>query len=217
MNIDTLLKRIVILKNHTDYRIGDLVFHKGNRWKKSLNNVLNNPIYDDTILKRYLKIIGENNYNLHTLYTICNEFKNVYVTPDDFTLVIHVRAGDVCVLPWFMKKQYVYLIEQYLKQSGNSINKVVFVITYSYCEYFEKNLWLYTEEKQNKNVNTFKTILETCINTYPNINFDVYSNKHIDTDLIYCVYAKYFVPDEGGFSNIIMRLREINQNINKHN
>jgi len=205
---EVLLRKIKTIKNNTDYRLGDVIFHQGFKWDISMRQILNNSIYDDTILKKYLKLNGTKQCDIQLLYRICNQLKHNYIIPDKYTLVIHVRAGDVCVHSWFLKKDYDKLIKKFVDNHENDIKRIVFVIAFSYGEYTERNLWLYTDEKQQQNIQQFGNVLESCINTYPHIVFDIYSNINIDNDLIFCVFSKYFISDEGGFSHLINRLRK---------
>ena len=54
MDNKTLLQKVKILKENSDYRVADIIFHKGYRWTHSKDKVLNDPKYNDTILKNHL-------------------------------------------------------------------------------------------------------------------------------------------------------------------
>ena len=211
-SLNMLLSKIVTVKDNCDYRLGDVIFKKGFKWEESLENVLNNPIYNNTILKKYLEIVQKQQFKIDILYEICETYKYIYEIPNEKTLVIHVRAGDVCVHKWFMTKNYIDLIKKYVDKD-NSVENIVFVITFSYGEYKERNLWLYSEEKQKQNINTFTNILNACIKEFPNLIFDIYSNENIDKDLIYCIFSTHFIGDVGGFSDLINILRLYKNNI----
>ena len=211
-SIHELMNKIITLKKNSDYRIGDVILHRGLRWKKTINDVLSKSIYEGTILREYLEKVGTNAPDLDLLFTICEQHKTKYIVPDETTLVIHIRAGDVCVHEWFFKKDYVTIIDRQISKSLNEIQKITFVICFSYCEYTEKGWWVYTENKQQLNIQKLTIILQKCIDAFPNISFDVYSNHNTDKDLIFCVFAKRFVCDEGGFSQIMNMLREKKRN-----
>ena len=66
--MDNLINNIKILKENSDYRVTDIFFKKGCRWKHSGNNVLKLEKYKDTILRKYLQINTLNKkYNLKLL------------------------------------------------------------------------------------------------------------------------------------------------------
>ena len=46
---DELISKIKTLSNNSDYRIADIVYKKGERWKHSAQQVLTNDKYDNTI------------------------------------------------------------------------------------------------------------------------------------------------------------------------
>ena len=68
-------------------------------------------------------------------------------------------------------------------------------------------MWLYTENKQNKNVLLLKNfLLNLCEKV--NIEIDIKSSENIDEDFIYMMKAKYFEYDLAlGFSKFIINLR----------
>lgn len=205
---DVLMNKIKVLKTNEDYRYGDTIFHRGFIWERSIDNILLKDDYKNTILKTYFEIIKKERYNLEILNSIIREQSSKFIIPDSDTLVIHVRAGDVCVHDWFMSKDYVAIIKSYIG-SKLKIRQVSFVIAFNYGNFTEKNLWVYDDEKQKRNILGFKKVLTQCIYMFPNMKFDVISNDNIDADFIYMIYAKYFVPDQGGFSYLIQRCRSL--------
>ena len=105
-----------------------------------------------------------------------------------------------------MSKDYVAVIASYLRSNPN-IKLVSFVIAFNYGNLTERNLWIYDDDKHQKNVTTFKNIFMQCMQNYPNLNFNIISNDVIDADFVYLIYAKHFVPDHGGFSYLIQQCR----------
>lgn len=203
---DALVNKIKVLKTNEDYRYGDTILHRGFIWERSIDNILLKDDYKDTILRTYLEKVKKGPCNLALLNRVVREHQSRFPKPDTDTLVIHVRAGDVCVHDWFMSKDYVTVIASYL-QSNPNIKHVSFVIAFNYGNFTERNLWIYDDDKHQKNVTTFKHILIQCMQKYPNLNFNVISNDVIDADFVYMIYAKHFVPDHGGFSYLIQQCR----------
>jgi hypothetical protein len=54
MNIDELINKIKIVQQ-CDYRVADILFKKGPRWRYSHNKVITDNKYNGTILQTYLK------------------------------------------------------------------------------------------------------------------------------------------------------------------
>ena len=148
------------------------------------------------------------NYKL--LKNIINKhiINNNYIIPNKNEIVIHLRAGDVIEFKWFLQKDYIKLINDILKKNS-SINKCTIVCCLSYGDYKEKNLWLYSDEKNKKNLYKIKKLLSKLINNFDNIKFDIISNKNIDKDICYMYKSKYFIKDNGGISLLIEELRNI--------
>jgi hypothetical protein len=218
-----LINNIKILKHNSDYRISDVIYKSGERWEHSGNMILKNEKYNETILQDYLKIIGiYDNFNLNILLEIIKKYNsnNNLPIPQDNEIVIHLRLGDVVVHNWFLSKNYIELINNILK-NNNNINKITFVTCFSYQEwspeqlYLRKNapLWEYTEEKQNKNIEQITILFNNIISLLPNIEINIYSNYNIDYDMCYCVLSKHFIYDNGGFSNLLFKLNNLNKNI----
>lgn len=180
---------IKLSKSVPDYRLGDILLRRGYRWQDSMNKVLTEDKYKNTILYKHL-FFGE------PLSTIVQ--KSQYEKPDPDELVIHIRAGDVVVHDWFLKKDYDNYITNY--------NKITFVVCYTYCEYTEKQWWLYTDEKQKKNEDLLYEKLFNIIKKFPTKKFKIVSNTDADKDFVYMSSSLHFIPDVGGFSEIIYNL-----------
>lgn len=176
---------IKILKSNPDYRLGDILLKRGYKWQDSMEKVLSNEKYRNTILYKHLK--GEDLKDLIS--------KSNYPKPEPDELVIHVRAGDVVVHDWFLKKDYKSIISKF--------DKVTFVICYQYGDYVERGLWLYTDDKQQKNEEMFYEMLRDVVGTFPYKKFKIVSNEDADKDLVYMASSLNFIKDEGGFSDII--------------
>ena len=76
-SLNMLLSKIVTVKDNCDYRLGDVILKKGFKWEESLENVLNNPIYNNTILKQYLEIVQKQQFI--NIYKIPNEKHLQYI------------------------------------------------------------------------------------------------------------------------------------------
>ena len=58
--------------------------------------------------------------------------------------------GDVVFHKWFLEKNYKNIIEKYIK--NYNIIKVTFCSAFHYGNYTERNLWIYDDDKHQKNI-----------------------------------------------------------------
>ena len=230
MNNYSYLKKVKILKENSDYRVSDIIYHLGYRWEHSKNKVLSEPKYNDTILKNHLLNCDEDNNLKHLLQCIRNyNNKNNLIKPSKDELVIHLRMGDVVENEWFMKKKYINMIKNLIKYSyfnKQKINKITIVTCFAYQVWSEDSLefskdnkvyWNYTDEKQEKNNKAFLNFINKLRKNFK-LPIKIYSNTNIDKDFCYCVFSNYFINDKGGFSKLLLKLNILDkkQNNNKN-
>jgi hypothetical protein len=206
--IDTLVEKIQTIKSNRDYRISDILNKAGHKWEDSKKQVLKNKLYSTTILYKYLTKVKSETPNLILLKKIIINVakeKN-YPIPSKNELVVHIRAGDVSS---FINTHNVktYLIKHPM------INKITIVICFSYSDYAEKNLWLYTDKKHNINIINTKKILESMLTLFPLYTIDIVSNTDIDKDIVYCATSTHFMKSNRGFSKLMKGLHQIKINI----
>lgn len=209
LKCEELINKLVIIKSNPYYRIGDIFYDTKQRHYEGIDvkGVLEKKEFDNTILREYLiKHKKKSDYKL--LLNIINrkEKEYSYEIPDKNTLVIHLRAGDTVVFNWFLKKDYKDLIEQKLKKNPN-INKIVFVCCLQYGDYKEKNRWMYSIEKNNLNKIKIKKLFKKLLISFPNLKFDLISNREIDKDITFMVKSNFFISDKGNISKLIEELR----------
>lgn len=209
---DILINKIALLKQNKHYRLGDVVFHHGHYWDQSTKHILENDEFKETILRRYIEGCADNNLRNKNLdyvsllrNVINDKIKNeAYPVPLEDELVIHLRLGDVCNEKRFLQQDYVKVIKDY--QDEHKITKVTFCCAFHYGNYTERNLWIYNDQKHQKNV-TKLTALFTQILEIPDIIIDVKSSSDIDQDIVYIAKSKHFVPDFGGFTRLMSEIR----------
>lgn len=219
-NIESLMSQVQILKENSDYRCADIVHHRGPRWQHSKNQILNNPKYENTIFKNFLKKNNGNDGDLKFLLKCIEEYcyNNNLLIPEDDELVIHLRMGDVVVHKWFLSKNYIDLIKEQIQ--NNTISKITIVTSFAYQTWSKESMhlninnvqiWDYTHEKQEKNEKGLFKLLSD-IQYHFDLPITIYSNKIIDVDLCYCVFSKHFIKDKGGFSELMENLNKLNLN-----
>jgi hypothetical protein len=206
-----LLSKIITLKSNPHYRMADVFFRKGCRYLDSTEKVLSLPEFDGTILKTYLQEVADvEKPDIDLLSHIFDRAlrKDDPQLPEANELVIHIRAGDVTVQDSFLRKDFATEIRRH-----HGIKRCSLVICFAFQEFIERGLFLFTEEKLEKNRETVSDFISSLLLDFCDIEFNVVSNKEIDRDFTYMVSAQYFVRDVGGFSDLICKLRDYRKNL----
>jgi hypothetical protein len=163
-----------------------------------------------------------NKPNLDILLKLIEKYNshNNLPIPQNNEIVIHLRLGDVVGHNWFLSKNYIELINNILRKNNN-VNKVTFVTCFAYQEWSKESLhlrknaplWEYTEEKQNKNIEKINILFNNILQLFPNMEINIYSNCNIDYDMCYCVLSKNFIHDNGGFSNLLLKINNLKNGV----
>ena len=223
IKIKKYIKKIHILKYNSDYAIGDIIFKKGNRWKYRIQKVKNDTKYKNTILHEYLNTNKKSTPN-YTLLLKCIQnynLKNNLPIPTNKEIVLHLRMGDAVMLDWYLNKNYIDKLKRIIE--NNTIEKVTIVTCFSYgawskeCIHLKQDApdWGYTVNKQQKNELLFSKLLYNILKEI-NIPIHIYSNEDIDKDICYCVLAKFYIKDYGGFDDLTEKLNKLYLSTNKN-
>jgi hypothetical protein len=220
--VDILISKIELIKQNSDYRVSDIINKSGCRWEHSGDQVLNSGKYEGTILHEYLKTNGlYADKNLPLLFNIIKDYtsKHNLELPDNNTLVVHLRLGDMCEIPSkFLVRKYKDDIIMIIKSRPN-INNIKIVTCFQYGEWSKESLhikpegtplWNYTEKKHEKNIKALKKVFNDILANI-NLPIDIISNTIIDHDFCYCVLSDNFMMDTGGFSRLLYDLNNINK------
>lgn len=228
-----LLKKIKVLKSNPHYRIGDVVFRQGYKWKEDSEIILLNPKYRNTILNEYLRKIPTSTedpfeddsitiprgiINLNLLYDICSKRE---VKTDDQYLYVHIRSGDILQLKSPNKQDFfmfnpldlISKIKNYIE--ANNIKKVLFATAMHFGDYREKNLWVYSEQYLSENLSILDKILES-VSSF--VSCDILASEENDLNQIdqhFCslINARNTILDGGGFANVIRNLHQMDANL----
>jgi len=215
---ERLIDKIVLMKSNKYYRFGDVTYQCGHYWKESIQFILNHPeTFKNTILYKYLHNLPSKKHDycdryIRIISNYVNQNKTNISLPLDFELVIHIRAGDVVVHDWFLNKNYKKIIQNHVQKY--KIRKCTFCIAFHYGDFTEKNLWIFNDKKHNENITKIRKLLGDLMSQFPNLVFDVYSNKNVDHDFVYMIYSNYLVVDKGYFGKLIYDIRR-RMSINK--
>lgn len=204
-----LLKELNSIKRH--YRFADVIHHLGFSWKESTLFILNQPHLKNTILRKYIENCPNNNLNnvnknyLQLLHSIIKDQIKVVPAPDE--LVIHLRLGDAIEFKWYLTKNYINIIQNYI--DTYKITKVTFCTAFHYGNNITQKLHLFTNEKHENNKIRVTELFKHVLEKFPDLDVKVKSSTDIDEDFLYMVNATHFVKDNGGFSNLIEQLTKL--------
>jgi len=203
------LSKIEILKGNEIYRVHDILnFPKGHGITKEL---LENPIYKDTIMYNYFQKTTNENKDLNLLYEVLKEYqeKNSIQLYDDSYVLLHVRTGDD-----FRNRGLMNLgnIKFYLDSLVEYPDKKIVLVTAMHygnkenSKYYRGEKNLYREDSYNKNIE----LLNNFIEQLPR-EAELCSNSNIDIDFVKLVMCKNLIAREqaGGFAKIIIQLNKI--------
>jgi hypothetical protein len=203
-----MLNKIVLLKEKNSikrhYRFSDVINHSGNYWKESNDFILKQDHFIGSILRSYIERCPDNNKTINPdkiklLYTIIRSKKAKIPKVDE--LVIHLRTGDVIQFDWFLKKDYVSIIQDYVDK--HNIKRVTFCTAFHYGNNTTQNMFLYTDEKHRRNKMKLDELFKNVVDRFKYIQFDVKSSTNIDEDFMYMCLSRHFVKDKGGFSDLV--------------
>ena len=210
------VNKIQILKYNSDYAIGDIIFKKGKRWKYRIQKVKNDIKYKNTILQEYLNTNKKTTPNYFLLLKCIQNYNLKYdlPIPSKKEIVLHLRMGDAVMLDWYLNKNYIEQIKRIIK--NNMIEKLTIVTCFSYGAWSKESLhlkqgapdWGFTDKKQQKNELLFSKLLTNILKEI-NIPISIYSNEDIDKDICYCVLAKFYIKDHGGFDDLTEKLNKL--------
>jgi hypothetical protein len=203
--VDHLLSKIVTLKSNPHYRMADVFYRRGLRYKDSTEKVIALSEFDGTILKSYLLANTDiESPNIPLLSELVDRAITVrkFHLPRDDELVVHIRAGDVVEHHYFLQNNFIEQIGKF-----ENVRDCSLVICFAFQEFMEKGWWLFSEEKLQKNISMVTAMFGEMISAYPKIKFDVVSHCEIDRDFVYMLTAPHFIRDVGGFSDLVCDLR----------
>lgn len=184
-----------------DYRLGDII--KGYFRNKKQYDYLNkiNKRLPNSIGDLYIKRTENLDYNIQNnnfdiLKEIIDEKKNLIELPENDSLIIHLRIGDI------IKGNKNKINFQSNHWYGTSISKLEEEI--KKIKDFKKVYIVYGSHKNNINIelnNKYLQDIEEMLKKY-NIN-PILRNKNPDEDFIFMSCSKNFIKSGGGYSQII--------------
>lgn len=194
---------IVVLKSNPVYRVGDVVRATGMRWNHDRNEIMSNPMFRGSILHRYLvNMRWERDYDTLVESMLQVRSNNSLLTPLSNEAVIHLRTGDVIDNHRFLSRDFVKLVQQL----PNWIRRITIVTAMHFGDFHQKQLFLYTHEKEERNRECIQALFEKLKNS-STAQLNLLSTSCTDQTIAYLSTAPIFLSDFGGFSYVCKQLR----------
>ena len=201
------MQEVKVLKENKVYRVGDLFFMGGVRWKKDRESILREDRYKDTILFHYLSN-KKREFDYETFYKAVKlvSFQKQYKKPLNDELVIHLRLGDVmsnCDGRYLAMKN-IYN-DFYREISVRNIKKVTIVTALHFGANEVNNLFFYNKRDHDRSLDLLQSIKSQTERLGLEVN--IYSNEDVDADLSYMCYSKMFIPSLATMMRIVNPVR----------
>ena len=222
-----LFDNIAIFKSNRHYRLGDIIFAKGNRFEYDRSVILNQPEFKNTFLHKYLTHKDPTQeIDLNLLKKIIYNHRSNIKT-DNNTLYINLRLGDSIMkgvinshdtyaekhglFAHYDKNLYIQ-ISNHINQN-KSISKIQIISALHFGDNDLKNIWKFDKNLIADNRAIFNKILKN-IQTKFNLPVILIKNDkdqicHIDEDFLVLCCAKNVILDGGGFGESINLIRSI--------
>lgn len=229
-NNEHLFDQITIMKSNPHYRLGDIIFQVGARWKHDHDIIANNDNYKNTILRTYI-----DNKKINTkidekcLSRVIKQFGEDVKT-DKNTLYINIRLGDV-VTNWDggisapncagkNKSVFIYNNNKLLQkirravENNNDINHIQFVTSLHFGDNKIHNRFFYTQEAVQENRILFDQIIKK-ITTEFDQSVSVHNNQSadqiqlIDQHVLILSCCRHVIYDNSGFGQVVRLIRQI--------
>ena len=213
---------------YKDYRYGDVVYRKGwkphyNEWKVLCKSIMSNANLKNSFLYIYLtqyQSPEENNTIIHhpeKFHTAIDEIydklqilcPDTFLKPEKHELVIQLRLGDVIEHDWYLKKDYIHLIQQFV--SKFEIKKISFVTAFFFANVTtntNKQIFMYSEQKLKDNKIKVEKLLKSVHEHFPDILLHIVSNYNPDVDMFYLLHANHLITETGGFGDFAKKVRQ---------
>eukprot|EP01083_Nonionella_stella_P009715 27860_1 len=219
--VSEMVSNLAVLKYNGVYRVGNLLYQWGKRWKMDIAAIRWNPAkYNHTLLYKYFNSantsmirFAPNQFDVPLFRQIIDDYiisaSPLIQLPSDDELVVHIRAGDVLR---HRDTQFIPLINETINKYQN-INKITFVTVLNFAHDVhdkETSKWIYTEAKEANNRKKLTRLFCKIIELFPHLSYKMISNENVDRDIVYLTKAKYLIRNRGTFDHVITKL---NQNI----
>ena len=230
-----MTNKFPVFKNNSHYRLGDIIFKSGG-WAAARNAVFEQDLFQDSLVKSYLKQLKyplTEGLNLNILTNACLQKSKLIKSRGD-VLYINIRLGDVMFRPFWMAKydkapQFNKLsewfifnhqlligkIKKFIKHNPK-IRSILFVGVLHFGNMKNIGDWLYSQHDKELNYMLFNGLTRKIKEALPDLKQDIFqvdSSSFItiaDTQFLTLLKAKHVILESGrasGFARLIRSLR----------
>ncbi len=202
--IQTITNAIKVLKNNEIYRLGDgIKFKKTHKVRK---HILENPKYDNTILKIFYQDPSTN----PNLYKIVERKKNIlnFVPFGDDTLIVHIRSGDDLLKRGLGNKKNMDFFVHEINKSKCARVKIVTALHYGHSNaddsLYKCRTFIYKEINHTQNIEKIYELISKL-----NKPVGIISNENVDVDTVNLVFCRQLLTsnETGAFSKMVKKLQ----------
>lgn len=202
---------IKILKENKVYRIADLFFMDGNRWKLDRRTILQNNEHKNSILHDYM-LNKKNELDYDTFKKVTLKHSEKYeLKPKEDDLVFHLRLGDVFDVNGeskiYNRADWSYLQYKVFFRKNRklleTLSKVKVVTALHFGADELTGDFYYADHYYTESMKFFDYFCRRLQDF--GCDIDVISNKNIDKDICYMMQAKHFVPGLTKLSTLIAK------------
>ncbi len=211
--------------NKIHYRLGDMVFHSERR-KETSGYELHKKLFPNSIATKYMDLTKHEN-DLDILMKIIEKKKNLAKMPNENTLVIHLRTGDVIDRSFnpekssfdindllSRKKISTMKFYNYDKTKKNNVKTYVKSLQYyeealeSFVPPHVKHVVFVTGFHKTDNHDKSMKYVESVRDYFKKKGYlvSIRLNQNPDDDFLYMCNSKYFIQSGGGFSALISEI-----------
>ena len=190
----------------TSYRLGDIVSgymirSDAEDQKQYLKDI--STRWPGSIADNYVKRCGyPETFKMNDLDILVNILDEMdYEKPDKYSLVIHIRLGDVVTMwsnkevhPWMNNNNYYVKGPEYYKKLLNKIKQNDNI----------HDIRIITGTHSDKGIDASIKYLDNIVSIFDNdYEVEVKITNNPDKDLYYMCHSRYFCPSGGGYSELI--------------
>ena len=199
------LKRddVALLKKNSVYRVADVVYRRGKRWREDTKTIIKNPAFKNTILFDYLtEKRHERDFKTFGKIVHRHSEKNQYRLADPTHLVVHMRLGDVMTM--YRQRDCRTIYSNFYKRVNITdlpISNVTLVTAFHFGHNDIHKKYFYNTTAIKKSWNIVKDFERQTHDA--GLKLELFSNENVDEDICFMASSRFFVKGSTALSTII--------------
>lgn len=193
---------MALLKKNSTYRVADLFYRRGHRWREDRKTILKKAEYKNSIMYDYLtQKRGERDFKTFRKIVRLHSEKNLYRLVPPNHLVVHMRLGDV--MERQVKKHGFRLYSNFYKRvkiKRFPITNVTIVTALHFGHNEMSSKFYYSTKAVNR---SWKVIRDFEEQTHKEgLKLELFSNKNVDEDICFMASSGFFVKSRSDISTL---------------